>query len=200
VALSFRSNRIGYGSLSISLHWLMLVLIVATYALMDLKSMYLKGSPERETMAFWHFTLGLTVFCLVWFRIWARSIGTSPVVVPEMPVLQVLLAKGMHLALYVLMISLPVLGWLLLSAKGAHVPFWGSELPPLIDKSKDSARLFKEIHETLATMGYFLIGLHATAALFHHYVKRDNTLKLMLPAFEHIQLIAASHSDSNLHN
>ena len=76
MALSFRSSRNGYGSLSIALHWLMLVLIVATYAMMDLKSMYPKGSPERETMAFWHFTLGLTVFCLVWIRVWARYWST----------------------------------------------------------------------------------------------------------------------------
>jgi cytochrome b561 len=61
------------------------------------------------------------------------------------------------------------------------VPFWGAELPVLINKSIDTARLLKEIHENLATVSYFLIGLHASAAMFHHYVKRDNTLRLMLP-------------------
>jgi cytochrome b561 len=178
---NWKSTKNGYGLLNISLHWLMLALIVATYAMMDLKTLYPRGSAARETMAFWHDTLGLTVFCLVWVRIGARSVGTTPVIVPEMPAMQALLAKGMHLALYALMIGLPVLGWLTLSAKGSPVPFWGAELPPLIDKSKDTARLLKQIHETLATAGYLIIGLHASAALLHHYIKRDNTLRLMLP-------------------
>jgi cytochrome b561 len=181
VALNFKNDKTGYGMLSISLHWLVLVLMIATYAMMDLKTLYPKGSPERDTMAFLHFSFGFTVFFLAWIRLWARSLGAAPVVVPEMSPAQTLVAKAMQLALYVLMIGLPVLGWLILGAKGAPAPFWGAELPPLIDKSKDTAKLLKQIHETLATAGYFLIGLHAAAALFHHYVKRDNTLRLMLP-------------------
>lgn len=177
----WKNTADGYGLLSISLHWLMLLLIVAAYAMMDLKTIYPKGSPPREAMAIWHYMLGLSVFCLVWLRLWARSSGSSPVVVPAMPSGQALLAKGMHMALYALMIGLPLFGWLTLSAKGTPVPFWGTELPALIGKDKDMARLLKEIHESLATAGYFLVGLHAAAALFHHYVKRDNTLKLMLP-------------------
>jgi len=50
-----------------------------------------------------------------------------------------------------------------------------------VGENKALADLFKEIHETGATVGYFLIGLHAAAALFHHYVVRDNTLRRMLP-------------------
>ena len=60
------------------------------------------------------------------------------------------------------------------------MPFFGTELPALIGKSERLADLFKEIHEASATAGYFLVGLHAAAALYHHYFKRDNTLRLML--------------------
>jgi cytochrome b561 len=94
---------------------------------------------------------------------------------------QSILAKAVHLALYALMIGLPILGWLTLSAKGKPIPFFGAELPALIEKSQETAKWLKGTHETIATAGYFLVGLHAAAALFHHYVKRDNTLKLMLP-------------------
>jgi cytochrome b561 len=99
-----------------------------------------------------------------------------------MPALQALLAKVVHFALYALMIGLPLLGWLTLSARGKPVPFFGLELPALIGNNQETAKWLKEIHESLATAGYFLIGLHVVAALYHQFVKRDNTLKLMLPS------------------
>jgi cytochrome b561 len=87
----------------------------------------------------------------------------------------------MHSALYAFMISMPLLGWLLLSASGKPIPFFGLELPALIGKNKDIADSIKEIHETIGTAGYYLVGAHALAALYHHYVKRDDTLIRMLP-------------------
>jgi len=79
------------------------------------------------------------------------------------------------------MIVMPLVGWLLLSAEGKPIPFFGLHLPALIGKSKYLADLIKEIHETGGTIGYFIIGLHAAAALCHHYFVRDNTLRRMLP-------------------
>ncbi|MFO6255884.1 cytochrome b, partial [Pseudomonas aeruginosa] len=70
---------------------------------------------------------------------------------------------------------------LTLSTAGKPIPFFGLELPPLVDKNPDLAGQIKEWHETIGNAGYFLIGLHAAAALFHHFVSRDNTLVRMLP-------------------
>ena len=95
--------------------------------------------------------------------------------------MQKLVAKLMHAALYALMIGMPLLGWLVLSAEGDPIPFFGLQLPPLIGPNEGLEETIKEIHETFGTVGYFLIGLHAAAALFHHYFVRDNTLKRMLP-------------------
>ena len=78
--------------------------------------------------------------------------------------------------------DLPLAGWLLLSAEGKQIPFFGLQLPPLIAESKTVAEWAKEVHETGGTVGYFLIGLHVAAALFHHYFVRDNTLRRMLPS------------------
>lgn len=181
MANKWKNSADGYGALSISLHWLMLFLLVAVYATMELKSIYPKGSSPREAMKVWHYMLGLSVFGLAWLRLGASFLGATPVVLPAMPASQALAAKAMHLALYALMLAMPVLGWLTLNASGTPAPFWGLELPELIGKSKGTAKLLKEIHETFATVGYFLIGLHAAAALYHHYLRRDNTLKLMLP-------------------
>ena len=78
------------------------------------------------------------------------------------------------------MIGMPIGGWLILSAEGDPVPFFGLELPALVSPDKALAEQIEEIHETVGTIGYWLIGLHALAALYHHYVKRDNTLRRML--------------------
>jgi cytochrome b561 len=54
-------------------------------------------------------------------------------------------------------------------------------LPPLLAPNRSLAKVLEDVHETVASVGYALIGLHAAAALFHHYVVRDNTLRRMLP-------------------
>jgi cytochrome b561 len=179
--MSWNNTKSGYGSLAILLHWLMLVLIVAGYAAMDLKSLAQKGSALRAAMANWHYLLGLLVFALVWPRLLAQSSGRAPEVEPAPPAWQAALAKAAHRALYVFMVAMPLLGWLALSAQGDPVYIFGSELPALTGKNEGLTKFFKDVHENLATVGYFLIGVHAAAALYHHYVKHDNTLRLMWP-------------------
>jgi cytochrome b561 len=85
----------------------------------------------------------------------------------------------MHVALYIFMIGMPLLGWLILSANGKAVPFFGLQLPMLIAENKELGKLLHEVHEIGASVGYVLLGGHALAALFHHYVKKDNTLLRM---------------------
>ena len=170
-----------YGRLSIALHWLMLLLIAAVYATIELKGNFAKGSEPRELLKHWHFMLGMTVFALVWLRLIARWLHRAPRSLAGAGRERVL-ARLMHLALYALMIGLPLLGWLTLSAAGKPIPFFGLELPALLGASQKLAGQFKELHETAAVAGYWLIGLHAAAALFHQYVRRDGTLQRMLPA------------------
>jgi cytochrome b561 len=179
--MNWKNTEIRYGSLSIGIHWLMLLLFVAVYATIELRGLYPKGSDLREALKTWHFMLGMLVFVLVWPRLAARLSGPTPLIRPEPVSWQQLSAKLLHLALYALMIAMPISGWLLLSASGKPVPFFGLQLPALIGENKDLAKLIKEIHETAGTAGYFLIGLHAVAALYHHYIKHDNTLLRILP-------------------
>lgn len=170
-----------YGTISISLHWLMAVLMVAVYACIELRELYPKGSDPREALKAWHFMLGLSIFGLVWLRLLFRFISPTPRIIPEPRALDTLLARVMYLALYLLMIGMPLLGWLVLSASGKPIPFLGLQLPALIGENKVLAGQLKELHETLGKAGYVLIGLHTAAALLHHYVKKDNTLLMMLP-------------------
>lgn len=179
--MNMRNTTDRYGSLSISLHWLMLLLIAAVYACIELRGIYPKGSDPREAIKVWHYMLGLSVLVLVFLRLALRLGAPVPRIEPEPPAWQGLLATLMHLGLYALMIVMPIMGWLLLSAEGKPIPFFGLELPALLSQSKNLAGTLKELHETIGTIGYVLIGLHAAAALFHHYVVRDNTLLRMLP-------------------
>ncbi|MEZ5459036.1 MAG: cytochrome b [Steroidobacteraceae bacterium] len=169
-----------YGKLTIALHWFMLALLAAVYACIELRELFPRGSDPRNLLKTWHFMLGLSVFALVWVRLAARLAGGTPPITPPPAALQALAGKVVHVALYALMIAMPIGGWLILSAEGEPVPFWGLTLPPLVGPNEDLAELIEEIHETAGTVGYWLIGLHAAAALFHHYVLRDDTLRRML--------------------
>ena len=165
-----------YSRLSIGLHWLMLLLLVAVYATILLREGYPRGSEVREALKAWHFSLGLTVFALVWVRVVARRFGGR-----RRPG-RSLADRGaavVHLALYGFMVAMPLLGWLTLSAEGDPVRLFGLSLPPLTGPNEGLAEQAKEIHETLGTVGYWLVGLHAAAALAHHYVLRDGTLRRM---------------------
>lgn len=173
--------RTRYAPLSIFLHWVMLLLITAVYSCILLRENYPKGTDLREGLKTWHFMLGLAVLALVIIRIVARLLTTKPPIKPEPPAWQMLFAKTMHLTLYVFMLAMPIAGWLILSSEGKVIPFFGLELPALIAPDKGLAEQIEELHETVGEIGYYLIGLHALAALFHHYVVKDNTLRRMLP-------------------
>ena len=179
--MTLRNTPDRYGSISIGLHWLTLAVLIGVYACINLTELYPKGSETREALKTWHFMLGLTVLLLVALRLLSRLAGADPAVVPPLPLWQRRLATVVHVALYALMLVMPILGCLLLSAAGTAIPFFGARLPALLAENQDLAELLKEVHETIGTVGYFLIGAHAFAALFHHYITRDNTLVRMLP-------------------
>ena len=179
--MNWKNTDQRYGSAMIAMHWLMLLLIVSVYACIELREFYPKGSEPRETLKQWHFMLGLSVFLLVWLRLGLSLAQVRPAIQPGPPPWQRSVSKIVHVALYALMISQPLLGWLVLSAEGKSIPFFGLSLPPLVAEDEHLAELIEEIHEVVGTSGYFLITLHAVAALLHHYVMRDNTLVRMLP-------------------
>jgi cytochrome b561 len=155
----------------------MLLLLAAVYACIELREFYPRGSAIREGLKTWHFMLGLSVFGLVGLRLIAR-IGSPRLSGPRS--WSDRLAAAVHLALYAIMIAMPILGWLALSADGKAVPFFGLQLPPLVGPSEALASQVEEIHETVGTVGYWLVGVHAAAALFHHYVLRDGVMRRML--------------------
>ncbi len=181
--MNWRNTTDRYGSLSISMHWLMLLLLISVYGAINLHDLAPKGSALRADLKTWHFALGLSVLALVAVRLATRLFtGTAPRIVPGISLWQQRLSGLIHLALYAFMIVMPVLGWLTVSAGSDPILFFGMQLPALVGQDKAMYKSLKDIHETIGTVGYYLIGAHAAAALVHHYVMRDNTLLRMLPA------------------
>lgn len=168
-----------YPSLMIALHWLMFVLLVTVYVTMEFRGLFPKGSDPRELMKALHFMFGILVLLLVVVRIAVRLSSPIPAIVPTPKPLENLLAKIMHLSLYAFMLFMPIAGWIILSAEGHAVPFFGLELPPIVDENHDIAEQVEHWHGLVGEIGYYLIGLHVLAGLFHHYIKRDNTMQRM---------------------
>ena len=175
------NTRVRYGWLSMTLHWLMLLLIVAVYVCILLTDIFPKGSDTRVLLKTWHFMLGLTILAPLAVRLIVKWVSPAPLIEPPLAHWHNITAKAVQSMLYALMFCMTLLGWLTLSADGQPIPFYGWELPALIAQSKDLVESLKSIHEAGATIIYFLVGIHAMAALYHHYFLRDNTLRQMLP-------------------
>lgn len=172
-----------YRPVSIALHWLMLLLIAAAYVLILSRTEFERGSDARNLVKMLHFSVGVTIFALVWLRIVMRLHGgPAPAITPAPNPMQHRLAKLAHLALYGLMIGMPIGGVLTLGFEGDAIPYFRLfEVHLPLAENEALAEQFEELHELGGTIGYWLIGLHAAAALYHHYVRRDDTLTRMLP-------------------
>ncbi|WET08017.1 MULTISPECIES: cytochrome b [unclassified Pseudomonas] len=169
-----------YARLSMILHWLMLALFVGVYGCIEIKGLLPRGHALKGLFLGAHALFGIAIFLLVWLRLLGRLMPRPPIV-PRPPAWQTGASHLMHLALYGLMIVTPLLAWLMLNAAGKPIPYFEFSLPTLVAADPDLARQFKHWHEWLGSAGYWLIGLHAAAGLFHHYWVRDNTLVRMLP-------------------
>lgn len=171
--------QIRYSPISVYLHWLMFILFIGAYATIELRGVFERGSEAREVIKTAHYLFGLSIFVLVWVRILGRLVTPTPDR-EKYSAFQQWSAKLMFVALYTLMIVMPLLGWALVSAEGHTISIFGWSLPSLLSEDKELAHQIEDIHVTIGTVGYFLIGIHSLAALFHHYIKLDETLLRIL--------------------
>lgn len=168
-----------YSRASITMHWVTVLAFVGIYLAVNLIDVFPRGSGARQWAKSLHFSFGLLVFAMVWLRLALRAMGSTPPIVPAPAPWQDKLARLLHLALYAMMVLMPLAGWAALSAFGKPIAFFGLALPALIAGNETLGRSIMRIHELGGNVGYFLIGGHAVAALFHHYVVKDNTLRRM---------------------
>ena len=164
-----------------ALHWLMAILFFGLLAL----GFYMPDlplSPEKLKLYSWHKWAGVTAFLLVWLRLFWRVTHRPPALPANMPKTMQLVAHAGHLLLYVLMIAIPLSGWLMSSAKGFQTVWFGVlPIPDLLDKNKDLGELLKNVHASLNLLFVAVIAGHIGAALKHHFIDKDDILKRMLP-------------------
>ena len=164
------------------LHWLMAVLILLVYLAIEQRGLFPRGSDGRFAMMQSHFWLGLGVFALVFWRLAARLRGGTPPVTPALPRWQAIPAAVLHLALYAFFIVMPLLGLATAWTDGKEIviPFTQIVVPPLLGENEALAHELEDLHGEIGEIFYWVIGLHIVAALYHHFVRRDDTLKRML--------------------
>ena len=180
--MRFRNSSEGYGAIPQTLHWLTVGLVVLAWALGTFDDALPKGAA-RATGLFVHNSAGLAMLAVLVVRLLWRLADPPPP--PEATVLGVWLdwaGRLAHYALYALLIAAPVAGIVLQFARGDALPLFGlSEIPSPWLADRTFARSVKEVHEVLANGLMILAGLHAAAALVHHWLFRDRTLVRMLP-------------------
>lgn len=169
-----------YSGPAIAAHWLIAALILVAFPL-GVYMHELPLSPNKLKLYSYHKWIGITVLLLFVPRILWRLTHRPPAPLP-MPAWQHRIAEGTHHLLYLLMFLVPLSGWLMSSAKGFQVVYFGVlPLPDLIGKSDGLGDLFKEVHEALNWGLLILVGLHVAGALKHVIIDKDGTLRRMLP-------------------
>jgi cytochrome b561 len=164
-----------------AVHWSTLLLIAAAY--IAIWGSYAVATKEQEAfLTQLHRSLGVTVFVLTVFRLGWRWHARIPSLPADLPAIQKVAARAAEYFLYALLLIQPILGILYINARGRRVDFFFlGELPPIVGPDKVLAKQAVAAHDIVAYVLLTFIGLHAAAALFHHFVRRDEVLKAMLP-------------------
>jgi cytochrome b561 len=169
-----------YNKVSISLHWLIALLIFFNFAL-GLYMADLPLSPLKLQRYSWHKWAGVTVFVLLVIRLLWRITHKPPAPLP-MPRWQHIAATAVHHLLYVFMFIVPISGWLMSSAHGFQTVWFGVlPLPDLLDKNKELAETLEEVHEVLNYGMLALVVAHVGAALKHQFIEKDGLMGRMNP-------------------
>jgi cytochrome b561 len=163
------------------LHWLMAVMVALGYLLIEQRGLFPRGSDGRFAMMQGHYWIGLGIFVLAAWRLAARRRHGAPAVTPALPRAQAAIAVLMHVLLYAFLVLMPVLGlstaWL--DGKQVFIPFTGVALPALLAENEALAHTVEDLHGDIGEIFYWVIGFHVVAALYHHFIRKDDTLARM---------------------
>ncbi|KLV10656.1 MULTISPECIES: cytochrome b [Photobacterium] len=168
-----------YDPLTVIIHWLTAIVVIGLFAvgfwMVDLNYY----SKWYQTAPFWHKSVGICLAIVTVFRLLWKLLAKSPVI--EGARWEIVSAKIAHFLLYLMMFGIFMSGYLISTEDGRAIDVfnWFS-VPAMGELFPDQSDIAGEIHEYLA---YGLIGLaviHALAALKHHFINKDNTLKKML--------------------
>ena len=164
------------------LHWLMALALTAVFAL-GIYMHDLPFSPMKLKLYSWHKWAGVCLFALIFIRLAWRVAHRPPALPEHMKGLERLIAHGGHHLLYLLMILIPLSGWLMSSAKGFQTVLFGVlPLPDLLEKNEALGELLQQLHMGLNLFFALVVIGHAAAAIKHHFIDKDDVLTRMLPS------------------
>ena len=179
--MSLKNTVDRWGPVSQFLHW-SIVLLIAANAVLGLLMVDLPDNPQKIKLYALHKSLGLTVLALVALRLAWRVVAGAPHPVAGTPRWQQRIATLTHGAMYVLLFAQPLIGWVLNSAGGYPLQWFGLfNLPRIAATDPDLRELARSLHETGFWLLLTLVVAHAGAAFYHHLFQRDATLTRMLP-------------------
>jgi cytochrome b561 len=164
------------------LHWLTVGLMLLVFVLAFSITLVTSGTSHAALLQL-HRSFGIAVLAVTVVRLVSRQFARFPNWPANMPQSMRLAAHASEYALYALLMAQPILGLLQTNARGDRVDlFFLGQLPTLISEDRPLARRLLAAHETVGYLLLALIGLHVTAALLHHFWRRDDTLTAMLPS------------------
>ena len=176
-----RNTDQSWGAPAKLLHWTIAALVLAQICLgWAAKSWHL--SPTKLDLFVWHKSIGLLILLLMVVRVAWRSANVVPSLPAGMPPPERLAAHASHLLLYLLLLVMPLTGWIINSA--ANIPFrifWQIPLPAIVQPDKALADATARVHFALFVVLALLLVVHIGAALRHHFVKHNEVLTRMLP-------------------
>jgi cytochrome b561 len=171
----------GHAPATVLLHWGTLAVIVLAVA-----AIYLREATEdkwiRQTLLELHRQMGMLVLLGLGVRLAVRYAQGLADHAGKMHFLFRWAALGMQVALYAMLFALPLMGWLATNAHDIKLNLFGIlPLPDLVRADSDLADIFDDLHKWLAWAMGAMVVVHASAALWHHFVRKDKVLTAMLP-------------------
>jgi cytochrome b561 len=182
--MQLRNHKERWGFVSIGLHWLTVIMVVS----LCLAGLIMEDLPTgtfKIQVYSLHKSFGLTVLALTVFRLMWRLIAGKPEALSSIPAWQRLMATLTHNLMYLVLLLMPLSGWLYNSASGFPLKYFGLFKVPKLSSFDRNIKVFAgDAHETLFYVLALLLFVHALAALKHHYIDKDTTLTRMLPDFK----------------
>ena len=178
-------TRTQYHPISILFHWLVVLLLIAAFVTIELKGQFPKGSEARDLTKTIHGFIGQIIFIVMAMRLFARLWFGVPE--PKNPSQTLaMLSKVIQWLFYALILIAPIFGILYFQYAGKEIIFFGFTWPQFVTPDPVMKKLVENIHEFLGNSLYVLIGIHALAALWHHYFLKNDVLTRILPKIKRI--------------
>jgi cytochrome b561 len=179
--MRFRNGSDRFGTLARVLHWVTFLLLLASFGI-GLTMVDLPLGPRKLQVYSWHKWVGVTVFLITILRVGWRCASPPPPFPGSMPGWQTVAAQLSHAGLYVLLLIMPISGWVMSSALGLSTAYFGLvPLPDLVAPNRELGQALIFLHNLLGLALAILISIHIVAALYHHFVLKDDIARRMLP-------------------